>query len=104
MMRLNELHQPVIELRCGARFTAEVKHYSGRVSERNLICTKVPHTEGDHQDALCCWAFHRFPFESAEPNVEDVWQGKNCSCGYYECKTRAALDAFEQTGEAPWLS
>lgn len=89
---LKELHHPKVRLRCGARTTTTVKHYGGSVSDRSLVCTEDPHESGDHKDAICCWTFHRFPFESAEPAPEDVWQGKACSCGTYDCKTRAIIE------------
>lgn len=89
---LKELHHDVPRMRCGARLTTTVKHYNDSVSERDLVCTQDPHDSGDHRDAICCWTSHRFPFESALPHVEDAWQGRNCSCGRYDCKTREILE------------
>lgn len=89
--RLRELHHPVVKLRCGARVTKVVQHSSGSTSERGLVCTKEPHPATEpHKDALCCWRFHEF--EEGEPAPEDVWRGKNCSCGHYDCETQAILN------------
>jgi len=92
--RLRELHQPVVKLRCGARTKKTVKHYHGNVDERELVCTKSPHPiTVPHKDAICCWRFHEF--DEGDPAPEDVWHGKNCSCGRYECETRAILEERE---------
>lgn len=100
---LRALHHPVERLRCGARSTETVKHYHGNVEERELICTKDPHPADEpHKDAICCWRFHRFT--AGTPVLEDVWGGRNCACGQYDCKTRAILDAIEATPESSTIA
>ena len=99
--RMRELHQPVIKLRCGARVTKVVTHYSSGTYERELVCTKDPHPATEpHKDAICCWRFHEF--EEGDPTPEDVWHGKNCSCGRYECPTRAILEEADDEPELQW--
>ncbi len=101
LQRLRELHHGVEKLRCGARTTKVVTHYHGNTEERELVCTKDPHPASEpHKDAICCWRFHEF--EEGDPSPEDVWHGKNCSCGHYECATRAILEEVDEEPELQW--
>lgn len=90
--KLREIHHVEPKMRCGARVTRKVTHFGGSETLRDLVCTEAPHESGNHKDAICCWEFHQFEFDSALPVIEDVWGGRACSCGRFDCETRAVLE------------
>lgn len=98
--QLKELHHDDPSWRCAARLPVDQVPESiwekrmplSRPGHRhNLICTEKPGHEGLHKDALHCWDFHHFEATTPE-QPEDAWQGRGCSCGTLDCKTRKILE------------